>query len=511
MSVKKEFGDFQTPQSLAAEVVTLVDEIFGAPDFVIEPTAGLGSFLKSSFGKWRSTANYEGYEVNREYVDAAQDELSGSGIEVFHRDFFAEDWMTNLSRHSGKRLLVIGNPPWVTNSDLGQIRSKNLPKKTNFQGLRGFDARTGKSNFDIAEWMLIRLIESLPPEGAIAMLCKTMTARKVLRHFWKTDGGREGSSLFHIDAKAEFNVAVDACLFFATGKKTSDRVATVYPRLKLETPETRFGFIDGELVSNIDSYRACKMFDGGSQEYVWRSGVKHDAAKVMELSSDGDVLRNGLGDIVDIEPDYRFPLLKSSDLGNGRVAIRKQVIVTQTHTGEETSLIKERAPRTWDYLLKYSEMLDGRKSSIYQKRPRFSVFGIGPYSFSPWKVAVSGLYKSMRFVKLGPVEGRPVMIDDTCYSIPCYSEREASLVLRILSSTEAQEFFASLVFPDSKRPVTVDVLRRLSFSELARHLGCIDEMQRVIRDSPARGSSGSQLNLLMEREPTYRVRKQKRA
>jgi len=42
------------------------------------------------------------------------------------------------------------------------MRSENLPKKSNFQGLRGLDARTGKSNFDIAEWMLIRLIEALP-------------------------------------------------------------------------------------------------------------------------------------------------------------------------------------------------------------------------------------------------------------------------------------------------------------------------------------------------------------
>ena len=87
------------------------------------------------------------------------------------------------TRPAKTRILVIGNPPWVTNSDLGQLGSNNLPTKTNFQGLRGFDARTGKSNFDISEWILVRLIEALPPDGAIAMLCKTMTARKVLRSF----------------------------------------------------------------------------------------------------------------------------------------------------------------------------------------------------------------------------------------------------------------------------------------------------------------------------------------
>lgn len=186
MSNKKEFGDFQTPESLATRSVALVAEIFGTPDVVIEPTAGLGVFLKASATRWGRKPEYQGYEINAEYVDAARKHLSQFGVQILHRDFFTEDWKCNLARPGKKRILVIGNPPWVTNSDLGQLGSSNLPTKTNFQGLRGFDARTGKSNFDISEWMLVRLIEALPPDGAIAMLCKTMTARKVLRHFWKT-------------------------------------------------------------------------------------------------------------------------------------------------------------------------------------------------------------------------------------------------------------------------------------------------------------------------------------
>ena len=33
------------------------------------------------------------------------------------------------------------------------------PTKENFQGFSGIAARTGKSNFDISEWMLIQLKE----------------------------------------------------------------------------------------------------------------------------------------------------------------------------------------------------------------------------------------------------------------------------------------------------------------------------------------------------------------
>ena len=507
MSNKKEFGDFQTPDDLATKAVALVAEIFGVPDLVVEPTAGLGAFLKASAHQWGHTPRYEGYEINREYVDRAATSLEGLGIDLYHRDFFSEDWKHNLERNGGARILVLGNPPWVTNSDLGQLGSQNLPKKTNFQGLRGFDARTGKSNFDIAEWMLIRLIEALSPEGTVAMLCKTMTARKVLRHFWKTDGGREGSRLFRIDAKASFDVAVDACLFMTTGRITNDRTATIHADLDLTSDATQFGFIDGDLVSDIEAYNRHRNFDGGSSAYTWRSGVKHDATKVMEFTRVGKMFRNGFGETVELEDEFIYPLLKSSDLGNGRVDVRRYVLVTQAHTGDDTSVIASSAPRTWEYLTSHANALDGRRSSIYQNRSRFSVFGIGPYSFAPWKVAISGFYKSFAFVMVPPINDRPVMVDDTCYSIPCNSRAEARLLCELLSSESALEFLRSLVFTDSKRPITIDVLRRISLFEIARDLGRLSKLKSFVQASAFDDGTEHQMSLFMEPKQKYQTKR----
>jgi len=505
MSVKKEFGDFQTPEGLAMRSVALIAEVFGTPDVVIEPTAGLGAFLKASEKRWGLYPEYRGYEINKGYVDQARSNLNQFNAQILHRDFFSEDWKDNLARFGKTRILVIGNPPWVTNSDLGRLGSNNLPKKTNFQGLRGFDALTGKSNFDIAEWMLIKLIEALPVDGAIAMLCKTITARKVLRHFWKSDKGLENSSLFLINAKLEFDVAVDACLFFARGRRTDEKTATVYGDLDTKSASTRFGFVDGNLVSNLHAYQTHKNLAGGSSQYTWRSGVKHDAAKVMEFTRDGHKLFNGFGEEVDIEKNYIFPLLKSSDLGNGRTTIRKAVLVTQSHTGDDTSEIEQITPKTWQYLMSYADILDERKSSIYKNRPRFSVFGIGPYSFSPWKIAISGLYKNVSFVVVPPFDGRPVMVDDTCYSIPCQSQKEAEILFELLSSEPAKAFLNSLLFTDSKRPITADVLRRLSFMGLASVLGKLDELQQLVYCEPAVGDANPQLSLLMEPKQKYRT------
>jgi hypothetical protein len=181
-------------------------------------------------------------------------------------------------------------------------------------------------------------------------------------------------------------------------------------------------------------------------------------------------------------------------------------LVTQKHTGDDTSEIEQRAPKTWRYLMRHADALDERKSSIYENRPRFSVFGIGPYSFAPWKIAISGLYKNISFVLVPPHHGRPVMVDDTCYFIPCQSQEEAELLLEMLSSASTKEFLNSLVFPDSKRPITAEVLRRLSFTELARELGKLDQLQRFVYSDSATGEGKAQMSLLMESKQEYRTR-----
>jgi hypothetical protein len=504
MSAQKEFGDFQTPLRLASEVVALVDRLSGKPDRVVEPTAGLGSFLEAAQLQWGAGPKYEGFELNPAYVRETSLRLMKPRATVRQQDFFSADWPSILRASGAKRLLVIGNPPWVTNSALGSLGSQNLPSKANFQGLRGFDAKTGKANFDIAEWMLIRLIESLTPEASIAMLCKTMTARKVLRHFWKTEGGLADAALFLIDAKAHFGAAVDACLFYSHGRRTKKKTARVYADLSTKRRLSEFGLVDGCLVSDVEVYEAYHDIDGGSP-YQWRSGIKHDASKIMEFVPSNGHYTNGLDEKVELESEFIYPLLKSSDLGNGRIQPRRFVLITQKRIGDPTAPIREIAPQTWKYLEKHSKQLNARKSTIYDNRPKFSIFGIGDYSFSRWKVAISGLYKSLRFTAVPPYRGRPVMLDDTCYFVTSGSEREANLICDLLNSEPCLKFLSSLSFQDSKRPVTTEILRRISLAGIAKRLSRLPELNEfIVRFETDGERNDRQLDLVMENSKAYR-------
>lgn len=214
---KIEFGDFQTPLPLARQIASLLAESGELPDVIVEPTRGLGNFIVAATEHFPEAKAIFGFDINPDYVHKTIKSTDCDGkprIKLEQRNFFEFDWQEFLTTQKGQ-VLVIGNPPWVTNSALSSMGSENLPEKSNFQGNNGFSAKTGKANFDISEWMLIRLISALHQrDGCLAMLCKTATARKTLKYAWLKGLNISHCSLHLIDAKLHFGASVDACLSF---------------------------------------------------------------------------------------------------------------------------------------------------------------------------------------------------------------------------------------------------------------------------------------------------------
>jgi len=481
---KIEFGDFQTPRELAREICDFLYLQGVRPESVVEPTCGKGSFVIASLERFDLTKRVIGVDINDEYLSELSDEVhsfSRERVQLDNADFFLVDWSC-VFRNLPEPLLIIGNPPWVTNSALGAMDSGNLPRKSNFQEYRGLDAITGKANFDISEWMLIHLCDWMQNQDAVlAMLCKTSVARKVLRHAWRNNFRLAETSMHMIDVERYFNVFVEACLLICRSGETLDtKRCFVYEGLSNKKNIAVIGMCNSELVADLEKYEKLSYLDG-VERYKWRSGVKHDCAKVMEFVPHRDRFANGLGELCDLEADLLYPLFKSSDVVKNDVHKPKRwVLITQRNVCEDTAFIREQAPKTWDYLMRHANRLDSRKSSIYRGRPRFSLFGVGDYAFSPWKVSISGLYKRVHFSVLAPYAGKPPMVDDTCYYVPCNSEQEAFLIADLLNSEAAKEFLRSLIFWDSKRPITTNVLRRIDLVALAQQLGKSDVLNRYL-------------------------------
>ncbi|RAU98935.1 hypothetical protein [Paenibacillus sp. YN15] len=480
---EREFGDFQTPSHLASQVCHyLLAHYQINPAVVIEPTFGKGNFIRSAIECFPKLRKVYAVEIQKNYhwlskqalfhqAEALNRTWEKPDIQLFHDDIFTHSFDRALFNPQ-EEILILGNPPWVTNSELGSLDSKNLPKKQNFKEHKGLDALTGKSNFDICEYIMLMMLETFKNcNGTFAMLCKNSVAKKLVQDLPKKNFHITDMKLLNIDAKKDFNAAADASLFVARlGGKADKIVCDTY---KLDEPDHKvstFGWHNHKFVSNIEKYKHSSMIDHCCQ-FTWRSGIKHDCSSVMELDFAEGRLTNKLKEAVEIEDALVFDLLKSSDLKTSVIteSPRKKVIVTQKSIGEETAPIERDFPNTWRYLTNHKKQFEARKSSIYKGKPDFSIFGVGDYSFSAYKVAISGMYKKSAFTLVPPINGKAVMLDDTCYFLPFDDMKTASFTFAVLNGSIVQDFLQSVVFLDEKRPYTKDILMRIDLYKAAQN------------------------------------------
>ncbi len=478
---RAEFGDWQTPFDLAQASCAKLIELGIQPDVVIEPTCGVGAFVLAAIQAFPNAKDIRGYEVNPEYLNKLKNSLVHLGntdhVQVREANFFAHDWDSSFANSEGF-LLVLGNLPWVTSSQQGAIGGTNLPTKSNFQGYSGFEAMTGKANFDISEWMLLKILAWFRRRsGAIAMLVKTAVARKILSQAQQQGATVVDAFMFNIDSKKNFNAAVDACLLvmrFDPKVSNAGHEYTVFKDLTA-AEGTRVGHRNGKTIGDLDAFDATMHLIGKSPQ-KWRSGVKHDASAIMEFTRTPIGLINGLDEVVTMEATYLFPLLKGSDVGSNKRWREKFALVTQRTIGDSTDSIKMLAPMTWKYLEDHCAQLDARGSSIYAKNPRFSIFGIGEYAFKPWKIAICALYKKLEFRMIGPIEDKPVVFDDTVYFISFDTQEEAEVALKQINNTDIRRLLSSMIFWDEKRPIKTTILNAVDFEKIS----CVNRQPSLI-------------------------------
>jgi hypothetical protein len=481
-NIVKDLGDFQTPIKLTDTICDLVNSTGFYPDIVIEPNSGEGRFVISAINNFASLKFVYCIDIQPDYEWKLKQNIAAHFMKnhvpiEFHLDnIFTHkfsDGLLNLLKDESLNVLILGNPPWVTSSELSTLNSTNLPKKSNFKGLKGIEAITGKSNFDIAEYIILQLIQRFSNrKSKLAMLCKRIVARNIVRDMNKLELPLSNIKEYVIDSKKEFGISVESGLLMADIGLKNEHFSDVYSIYdKSLLVKKRYGWVGNKFVSNVEFYTRYSLLDGKSP-FEWRTGVKHDATNVLVLKERTDKqLENGLNEVVTLEEDLMYPHLKGSQLRQKFVQNTKnRIIITQKRPLQDTTYLKSAYPELWRYLTNHLKDFDQRKSIIYKKGPLFSIFGIGDYSFKPYKVAISGFYKSPIFCLVPPINNKPVMVDDTSYFLSFEDKQMATITWVLLNMNDVSNFLSSVVFTDSKRPYAKEVLMRIDIQKLAKQV-----------------------------------------
>lgn len=118
--------------------------------------------------------------------------------------------------------------------------------------------------------------------GVFAFLIKNSVVKNLIQNQKRNSFKISQSQKLNINSKKEFNVSVNACLFITHFNTEPDFICKeldFYNRDYLTT----FGWYKDKFVHSVEDYDKSSIIDGKSI-FTWRSGVKHDCSKVMELS-----------------------------------------------------------------------------------------------------------------------------------------------------------------------------------------------------------------------------------
>ena len=475
---KKDYGDFQTPWLLADAICSILEKDFALGGFtsIIEPTCGTGNFLFAAACHWGSSCrDIIGIELNPEYcIETEKFQKRFNRLSVIHANIFGLPTKPYLMNPA--KVLIIGNPPWA---DISGIH-ENHPMKKAQENLKGLENLTGASNIDIGWFIIMQLArEYQKSDTTIAMLCKTSAARKVFLSLVEENIPFKSFDIMEIEAKDWFSVEVHGSLMVARLSDTEESANTM-TYTDMGGNKKIFYAQHGLIVEDGKYLGKCSM--------EWRQGVKHDLKNVMEFSVIEHGLLNGLGESAELEEGLLFPLANSVSLKHPIVFdYDKKILITQRKLNEDTSYIEKEFPFTWRYLYKHRTQFLGRKSSIYRNTPDFSLFGIGAYSFSPYKVAIYGFRKKPFFSLLMPENGKPAMIGDTSYFLPFDDYGKALVVMLLLNSKKVTDFLSTLAFPDSKRPFTKKILSKIDFSKIMQDVS-FEELQKLKEEFDIQGS-----------------------
>lgn len=434
-SNEKNTNETKTPLYLTDSIFEyLKNDLKILPDIIIEPIFKTDNFLKSA-NKIFPNATFFRKNNNQQHSDKTYT----STFEFKMNDENRNLELDTLDKE--KSYLIIENCTQIKNVESFKFSDKIIEK--------------------------IKMIKN--NNATLTLLCTNIFSRDIFIDLIKNNVPYSFINQLNFNFSIDKNNDICLLIIQFGGKALINKICEVSEISNPSKVIRKFGFVKNLFYLDIDNITKID----GKCPVEWKNGIKHDCSKIMELTQENKQLFNKNNEKVFIENTLLYPFLKGSQLKEPIInKTSKYTIVTQEKIKQDTNSMKNYAPKTWQYLQEHEEYFEKRKSAIYKNTPKFSIFGIGKYSFKKFKVAIYGFNKKPIFSLV--YHEKPVMLDDTCYYLPFDDYDEAYLTMLILNSSLVRKFLKNIVFLDSKRPFSKKILKRLDIGKCLKYLSFSD-------------------------------------
>jgi SAM-dependent methyltransferase len=410
--------------------------------------------------------------------------------------------------------VIAGNPPWINWESLpDDYRQQTAPlwQKYNLFTHTGLRARLGGAKDDLSVLMLyVAADKYLKPKGKLGFV--------ITQTIFKTEGGGEGFRRLKLSADEPLRVIqVDdfsriQCFEGATNrtavvvieKSSKNRFPVPWnfwrPRQSRTRIATEADHDEAMELLTYSPWDAKPLFDDVTsswitgkrgainrvQNAVGGSGYQARAGCCCWLNSvywltvttkrpDGNLVVTNFTErakvevknvTATIEPDLVHPLVRGRDICKWKAGSELVVLVPQDpdqpSRGCPESKMQAKLPKTAAYFQQFEPAL--RKRSGYKQffkaglDPYYSVYNVGPYTFSPFKVCwmriSDALYSAV-------VEGERMVPDNSVVFVSLDSREEAHYVCGFLNSSIAEFLIRSFSVPGNGTWASPHILTKI--------------------------------------------------
>jgi len=413
----------------------------------------------------------------------------------------------------GKFTDMVGNPPWISWEHVSEeykvkMKSTFLEKYSLYEK-QGNDSRLGIGHDDICvAFMMICSDRFLEKEGRISLLLKQSIYQGEAHSLFRTLEIKKGDTCRLLKLNSIIDLS-SGNPFESSGAATSIAVITAdsktifpvkYTKYQMNSIQSNHVDLELEEFERVCKYEECliqpesqeiqslpwlvskkgeNIQKSGTNSYPIRHGYVNDLASVFFVNictrqgenliiSPSNSGKKKVDEIqYEIEKDKIFPGLKARHIKKWKITGHNAIIVPQNkYTEDNESELIENNPLLYNYLNQHRDLLLGRKSVHIRKKPFYSTFGLGEYTFSKYKVFFNAMGSTKQSFCVGSTHedeflGEKLLIPHN--NINCISTdslEEAHFVCGILNSIWVADFVASRI-GKSKYPWSTKMMSRI--------------------------------------------------
>lgn len=207
------------------------------------------------------------------------------------------------------------------------------------------------------------------------------------------------------------------------------------------------------------SYRARKGVDTSANAIFWVKEKKKVKSNLILVDNSPENSRKEIFRISNfpLETDHIYPLLRGKDVKKWKYHSEYSIILPYARDGKvvEKKELVTACPNTFDYFFTdrhgFCSVLKER--ATYKKfilrqdehAPEYSLYNIGAYTFSPYKVIWKALAKGVEAVTISNENNRMLIPDHNLLMVPLEDEMEAYYLTGVLNSDIVSEFVNAYV------------------------------------------------------------------